>query len=136
MRFSTLGLVVTLAFSLAAPLAAEAQQSGNMRRVGVLVPVSPVSPPSPTYEAFRQGLRALDYVEGQNIAREARSAEGGPDRLSVLASELVRLKVDVIVTNGEPAIRAAKAAPGTIPIVMAIVGDIQHVSAGGCRYRF
>jgi putative ABC transport system substrate-binding protein len=108
---------------LAAPLAAEAQPAGNMRRIGVLSAASSVSPPSPQYEAFRQGLRALGYVEGQNIALEARSAEGRPDRLSVLASELVRLKVDVVVTNGEPAIRAAKAATGTIPIVMAIVGD-------------
>jgi len=73
--------------------------------------------------AFRRGLRELGYVEGQNITLEVRSAEGDNRRLPALAAELVALKPDVIVTNGEPAIRAAKEAAGTIPIVMAVVGD-------------
>src|SRR5215831_9596860 len=70
--------------------------------------------------AFRRGLRELGYVEGQNIALEVRSAEGDNRRLPALAAELVALKPDVIVTNSEPAIRAAKEAAGTIPIVMAV----------------
>jgi putative ABC transport system substrate-binding protein len=73
--------------------------------------------------AFRRGLHELGYVEGKNIAVEARSAEGDNRRLPALAAELVALKPDVIVTNGELAIRAAKEAAGTIPIVMSIVGD-------------
>ncbi len=70
-------------------------------------------------EAFRQGLRELGYVEGKNIVIELRSAEGKLDRLPALAAELVRLKVDVIVTGGPTATRAAKEATSTIPIVMA-----------------
>ena len=70
-------------------------------------------------EAFRQGLRELGYVEGKNIVIEWRYAEGKPDRLPALAAELVRLKVDVIVTGGPKATRAAKEATATIPIVMA-----------------
>jgi putative ABC transport system substrate-binding protein len=73
--------------------------------------------------AFLRGLHELAYVEGQNIALEVRSADGDNRRLPVLAAEIAALKPDVIVTNGEPAIRAVKNAAGTIPIVMAIVGD-------------
>ena len=74
-------------------------------------------------EAFRQGLRELGYVEGKNIVIEYRYAEGNLDRLPALAAELVRLKVDVIVTGGGPNTRAAKEATNTIPIVMAQDGD-------------
>ena len=74
-------------------------------------------------EAFRQGLRELGYVEGKNIVIEWRYAEGKLDRLPALAAELVRLKVDIIVTAGAPATRAAKEATVTIPIVMTQVGD-------------
>src|SRR5262245_31673277 len=73
------------------------------------------APPGP----LREGLRELGYVEGKNIAYEARFAEGTVDRLPGLAAELVRLKVDVIVTQGWPATMAAKQATSTIPIVMA-----------------
>jgi putative ABC transport system substrate-binding protein len=73
-------------------------------------------------EAFRQGLRDLGYVEGQNLVIESRYAEGREERLPDLAAELVRLKVDVIVAGG-PAIRAAQHATSTIPIVMAVTGD-------------
>jgi ABC transporter substrate binding protein len=76
-----------------------------------------------TIEAFRQGLRELGYVEGENIIIEYRYAEGKFDRLPALAAELVRLKVDIIITGGEPATRAAKEATATIPIVTAQVGD-------------
>ena len=73
-------------------------------------------------EAFRQGLRELDYVEGQNIAIEWRHSEGRVERLPAVATELVRLKVDVIVTGGTPALLAAKDATNTIPIVICL-GD-------------
>ena len=74
-------------------------------------------------EAFRQGLRELGYVEGKNIVFELRYADGKLDRLPALASELVRLNADIIVTAGASPTRAAKAATSTIPIVMTQVGD-------------
>jgi len=74
-------------------------------------------------EGFREGLRELGYIEGRNIAIEYLWAEGRLDRLPQLATELVQLKVDVLVTAGSPGIRAAKQATATIPIVMAAGGD-------------
>jgi putative ABC transport system substrate-binding protein len=74
-------------------------------------------------EAFRQGLRELGYVEGQNLVMESRYAEGSAERLPDLAAELVQLKVDVIVAGGGAGIRAAQRATQTIPIVMAVTGD-------------
>ena len=116
-------LVALLAvFLLAAPLAAEAQAPAKVPRIGFLSARSPTDNPY-FIEAFRQGLRELGYVEGQNIAIEYRFAEGRPERLPALAAELVRLKVDVIVTGGPPAPEAAKQATGTIPIVFAVAGD-------------
>jgi putative ABC transport system substrate-binding protein len=109
---------------LAAPLAAPAQQPGKTARVGFLFFVT-----SPFLdEAFREGLRELGYVEGQNIAIEYRSAEGKSEQLPGLAAELVRLKVDVIVAAAPPATEAAKRATSTIPIVFAVSGD--PVAAG------
>ena len=105
---------------LAAPNATAAQQPAKTPRVGLL---RPGAPPDPYVEAFRQGLRDLGYVEGRTIALEYRWAEGSPARLAPLAAELVQLKVDVIVTQGEQATRAVKEATGTIPIVMATSGD-------------
>jgi len=102
---------------LAAPLAAEAQRAGKVPRVGYL------SQDSAFVEVFRQGLRELGYVEGQNIAIEYRSAEGKDERLPGLAAELVRLKVDVIVAASPPATEAAKQATSTIPIVFPVSGD-------------
>ena len=96
---------------------AEAQQPTKIPRIGYLAAASP-SAVSARIEAFRQGLRELGYVEGKNIVIEWRSAEGKLDRLPALAAELVRLKVDIIVTAGPPATRAAKEATSTIPIVM------------------
>jgi putative ABC transport system substrate-binding protein len=120
----------TLAGSLlAAPLAAEAQPAGKAARIGVLSPGSPSgagrnpSDLAVLFAAFREGLRELGYVEGQNIKIESRWAEGNYDRLPGLAADLVRLKVDVIVTYGTPASQAAKRATGTIPIVMAAIID-------------
>jgi ABC-type uncharacterized transport system substrate-binding protein len=95
---------------------------GNVPRIGVLVGGS-ASSDSARIEAFRQGLRDLGYVEGKNIVLEFRYADGNPDRLSELAATLVRLKVDVIVTAGPAATRAAKQATPATPIVMAQVND-------------
>ncbi len=100
---------------------AEAQQPGKVPRIGFLVDGSPSSH-STRIEAFRQGLFQLGYVEGKNIAIEYRYAEGRFDRVPVLAGELVRLKVDVILTSG-PSATAAKQATGTIPIVFVAVPD-------------
>jgi len=116
-------LVVVLAVGLlAAPLPCEAQPGARVFRIGVLGAAS-ASAYAGFIEAFRQGLRELGYVEGKSIAIEYRWAEGQYERLPDLAAELVRVKVDLIVTHGTPGTRAAKEATSTIPIVMAIVGD-------------
>jgi putative tryptophan/tyrosine transport system substrate-binding protein len=96
---------------------AEAQTTGKVYRIGYLVPIS-ATPVSHLTEAFRQGLRELGWVEGQNIVIEYRFAEGRLDRLPDLAAELVRLKMDVIVALATSAAVAAKNATATIPIVM------------------
>ena len=122
-------LAGTGAVLLAAPLAAEAQLSGKVPRIGCLWPTSPSdtsrnpSDLATLFAAFREGLRELGYVEGQTIKIEPRWAEGNYDRLTGLAADLVRLKVDVIVTYGTPASQAAKRATDTIPIVMAAIID-------------
>ncbi|HSF30399.1 MAG TPA: ABC transporter substrate-binding protein [Candidatus Tectomicrobia bacterium] len=116
-----IGLLITLALAiLVAPLAAAAQPPGKIPRVGVL---RVDSPPQRTLDEFRQGLRELGYVEGQNIVLEVRSAEERLERLPALAAELVRLEVDVIVTHGISGILAARNATSTIPIVMGRMGD-------------
>ena len=97
---------------------AQAQQPAKVSRIGFLSGSPPSSIKAST-EAFRQGLRDLGYVEGKNIVIEWRSAEGKGDRLPALAADLVRLKVDLIVTAGPLVTRAAKEATSTIPIVMA-----------------
>ena len=108
---------------LTAPLAAEAQQAGRVPRIGFLSLTSPSDRP-PLLDAFRQGLRELGWVEGQNIVIDYRYAEGRVDRLPDLAAELVRLKVDLIVASaGTQAATAAKNATETIPIVMIYVRD-------------
>jgi putative ABC transport system substrate-binding protein len=101
------------------PLAARAQQSGKMPRVGVLVSLSA---PHPFTEAFRSGMRDLGYSEGGNILIEWRYADAQFSRAVELASELVRLQVDVIAAYHTPAVRAAMNATKTIPIVMAPAG--------------
>ena len=101
---------------------AEAQQPTKLPRIGYLVGVS-LSSNKARIEAFRQGLRELGYVEGQNIVIEYRYAEGKPDRLPILAAELVRHNVDLIVTAGPADTRAAKKATSTIPIVMGFDND-------------
>jgi len=114
-----IGLVVGLALTIMA-FAAAAQQATKIPRVGL---IRPGTPPDPYLEAFRRGLHDLGYVERQTVALEYRWAEGRLARLPALAAELAQLKVDIIVTQGEEATRAAKEATSTIPIVMATSGD-------------
>ena len=106
---------------LAAPLRVEAQQADKVARIGWLGD-DPTRAPH-LREAFLQGLRDLGYVEGRNLVVESRYSERKPERLAVLAAELVALKVDVIVTSTTPAALAAKQATKTVPIVFAVVGD-------------
>ena len=113
--------------ALCALRSAKAQQPAKIPRIGFLSPAFPSANPARS-EAFRQGLRELGYVEGKNIVIEWRSAEGKLDRLPALAAELVRLKVDVIVTAGPGSTRAAKEATATIPIVMG--QDVDPVGNG------
>ena len=113
-------LLATLLLTTVSP--AEAQQPKKIPRIGFLIPGSHAAYSART-EAFRQGLRALGYGEGKNISIEYRFTEGRLERFPDLAAELVRLKVDVIVTAGTEAVLAAKQATQTIPIVMANVGD-------------
>jgi putative ABC transport system substrate-binding protein len=112
------GLSVIAIVLAVAGAVAEAQQPTKIPRIGYLTGGSR-SASSVRIEAFRQGLRELGYVEGKNIVIEWRSAEEKLDRLPALAAELVRLKVDIIVTSGPIPTRAAKEATSTIPIVMA-----------------
>jgi putative ABC transport system substrate-binding protein len=109
-------------FSLTIASYVEAQQRTNVPRIGFLSSLSPSSISART-DAFRQGLRQLGYVDGKNIVIEWRYAEGNADRLKELAAELVRLKVDVIVTGGPAVNRPAKEATTTIPIVLAFDND-------------
>src|SRR5262247_2542455 len=121
MRCSAIVAIVTLILSLlAVPRAATAQPAGKVWRIGYLNAGSVAGGAS---EAFRQGLRDLGYVEGQNIVIEYRQADGQRDRLADLAAELVRLPVDVLVTPGENAARMAQQATHTIPIVLAAGSD-------------
>src|SRR5262245_17443190 len=116
-------LAVVLAASLSlAPLAAEAEQAAKVARIGVLTINQAAGPPD-LREAFLQGLRDLGYVEGRNVAIEYRDAGGKVDRLPALATELVALKVDVIMAGSTPLALAAKQATGTIPIVFISSGD-------------
>jgi putative ABC transport system substrate-binding protein len=105
----------------ASPLVAEAQQAGKVYRIGYLS--SGPSTSNPFVEGFREGLRELGWIEGQNIIIDYRFAEGRFDRLPALAAELIRLKVDVIVASPTPAAVAAKNATATVPIVMTGVGN-------------
>jgi putative tryptophan/tyrosine transport system substrate-binding protein len=109
-----------LLFALCVP--AEAQQARKVPRIGYLTATS-LSSNVARIDAFRQGLRELGYVEGKNIVIEWRSGEGKLERQGELAAELVRLKVDVIITSGPTITRAAKEATVTIPIVMAFDSD-------------
>ena len=122
-RPATAVVLLLLAASLGT---AAAQPAGNVPRVGYLLAGSHSDPQRQRLlEAFRQGLRELGYVEGQNIAIESRWAEGKDDRLPALAADLVRSKVDVIVAQSGAATRAAQQATRTIPIVMSLSNDAE-----------
>ncbi len=124
MRLRPVTLVVTFALGLlAGPLPAEAQKADKVYRIGFLAFGSPPSGLSPSLEAFRQRLQELGYVEGKNIILEPRYAKGNIGRLPGLAAELIRLKMDIIVTSGTSASWAAKEATRTIPIVIAGASD-------------
>ena len=114
--------ITLLGGAAAWPLAARAQQAGNSATIGLLWPGD--SPPaSPRMESFRQGLRALGLIDGQNVTIELRYSQKGPQQLPELAAELIRLKVDVIFTSGDLAPKVAQQATDTVPIV-AISDDI------------
>jgi len=104
---------------------AEAQRPNRIARLGIL---RTGAPPDPLIDAFRQGLRQLGYIEGKNVIVEYRWAEGKNERLAELATELVRIKVDVIIAAGPGPILAAKQATNKIPIVMPVV--INPVGSG------
>jgi ABC-type uncharacterized transport system, periplasmic component len=119
MPISAVRLIVTLALGiLVAPLLCAAQPSSKVPRIGYLGDT-----PGPLLAAFRRALREHGYVEGQNIAMEYRWVEGQHERLHDLAAELVHSQVDVIITAGTQASRAAKHATSTIPVVIAHVGN-------------
>ena len=124
MRIVDLGVVATvlLVSSIAAPLRVGAGPPEKLYRIGILERTSPATNAA-NVDGFRQGLRELGYVEGKNFVIEYRSADGHDDRFPALASELVRLKVDLILTRGTPAALAAKNATATIPVVITGVGD-------------
>jgi ABC-type uncharacterized transport system substrate-binding protein len=119
--------ITLLGGAAAWPLAVRAQQSRKVSRIGILLPGTPASF-SLRANAFLEGLRSLGHVEGQTIATEWRWGQDKVEGLSDLAAELVGHNVDVLVTGGTPAAKALKAVTGTIPIVMAIIGD--PVAAG------
>ncbi len=117
---------------LTAPLAARALQVGKVYRIGILETI-PVAQNAANLDGLRKGLRELGYVEGRNLILEYRSADGHAERFPDLVSELVRLNVDLVVTRGTPAAMAAKSATGTIPVIMATMGDPSAIVAGFAR---
>jgi putative ABC transport system substrate-binding protein len=120
---STIARITTVGVVLLSGLAtAEAQPGGKVHRVGMLETRS-ITLNAANVDAFRQGLRELGYREGQNLEIVYRSSDGRDDRFPGLASELVNLKVDLILTRGTPAALAAKRATQTLPVVMAAAGD-------------
>src|SRR5262245_8807996 len=114
-------LVATLVLVLG--VATDAQQTGKVFRIGILDPTT-ASGSAVSWEALRQELSKLGWIKGKNIAIEYRYAEGKVERLPELAAELVRLKVDLIVTLGTPTALAAKNATPAIPIVMGTVDPV------------
>jgi len=120
-------IVLLLSISILATLIsgwvnlAEAQQAGKVYRIGFLISASAMV--APTTDAFREAMRELGYIEGKNYVLEIRTRGPKTDQLSNLAAELVGLKVDILLTRGFPALRAAKEATSTIPIVMQTGSD-------------
>ena len=114
--------ITLLGGAAAWPLAARAQQAGKLPTIGFLVAGTPTSH-GQWVAAFVQRLRELGWIEGRTITIEYRWAEGRPERFAEIATEFVRLKVDVIVTSATEAIVAAKQATSVIPIVFGAAGD-------------
>jgi putative tryptophan/tyrosine transport system substrate-binding protein len=119
---SALFVLVLLLSPIAVPLAVAAQQPEKLYRIGMLERTS-TAVNAANIQGFRQGLRDLGYIEGETFVIEYRSSDGRDERYPALAAELVRLKVDVIVTRGTPAALAAKQATATIPVVITGTGD-------------
>jgi putative tryptophan/tyrosine transport system substrate-binding protein len=119
-RRTFIGCVAASLF--AAPLAARAQLASRVYRIGLLEPI-PAEQNAANLDGLRKGLRALGYVEGRDYVIDYRSADGRAERFPELASELVRLRVDLIVARGTPATQAARHATARIPVVMATMGD-------------
>ncbi|RXG89347.1 hypothetical protein EAS61_22335 [Bradyrhizobium zhanjiangense] len=113
--------IMLLGGAAAWPLAARAQRGGKVYRVGILEPI-PAARNAANLEALRKGLRDFGYFEGSNLIIEYRSADGRAERFPDLASELVGLKVDLILARGTPATTAVQNATGTIPVVMMTMG--------------
>jgi putative ABC transport system substrate-binding protein len=107
---------------LAAPVAADAPPTGKVYRIGFLLTAAP-NETGHLITALNEGLRELGYVEGRNVVFERRFAEGRQERLPALAAELVRLKVEVLVTGSNPVVAAVKQVIATIPVVMAVSRD-------------
>ena len=125
--------VIGLAWAVAAwPRAASGQQAAKIYRIGILEQI-PAERNAANLAALRKGLRDLGYVEGRNLVIEYRSADGLAERFPDLASELVRLGVDLIVTRGTPATQAVQNATGTIPVVMATMGGPGAIVASFAR---
>jgi len=113
--------ITILGGAAAWPLPAHGQQPNRVNRIGILQGLAASDPEwHRRFDAFKQRLRELDWIEGRNVAFEFRFADAKPERL---AAELVQANVDVIVTNAAQPIEAARKATGTVPIVMASVGD-------------
>ncbi len=114
--------LVTLVVAAVVPTAGWAQPAGRVLKIGILEPFHAAVRAS-LIDAFRQGMRELGYEEGRNFVLESRFADGKLERLPDLATELVKLNVDVILASSTQAIRAAQQATKTIPIIMTTVGD-------------
>ena len=114
--------ISVLGGAVAWPLASHAQQSVKVWRIGMLEMI-PATANSTNLDSFRNGLRELGYIEGQNLSINYRSADGRSERFPGLATELVRLSIDLFVTRGTPAALAARNASETIPIVMAAIAE-------------
>jgi putative ABC transport system substrate-binding protein len=123
-------LRLLLVLGLLVPWSASAQPPGKVPRIGIL-DVGSLAGRAPLWEAFRQAMGELGYVEGRTVLFEARGADGKPERLAAFAAELVRLKVDAIVTAGTSAVPAARRATTTIPIIMATGNPLElgHVAS-------
>jgi putative ABC transport system substrate-binding protein len=121
--------VVGVSATFARPIATNGQAASKLPRIGVLVPAEPASPTEPNVAAFRQALRDLGYIDGQNITVDYRYAHGRFEAFPALADELVRLNVDVLVVASGAAAFAAKKATQTIPVVF-IGGSGDPVGAG------